>query len=102
MGRAKRIRVARAIVSSEALALIVAVAALWGIGREVWVARVFQNAPRFAPSVAQLSAVAHFWLAAFANTRSVVQVLALAALAAVIYLAREAARTLSRPHLAFA
>jgi hypothetical protein len=90
MTRARRIRAWRAVVSAETLALAVALLALWGIGREVWVARVFQN----APSLAHVSAAAHFWLAAFANTRIAVQVLMLAALAAVLYLAREAARLL--------
>jgi hypothetical protein len=91
MARARRVRAWRAILSAETLAFAVALLALWGIGKEVWVARVFQN----APSIAHFSAAAHFWLAAFANTRAVVQVLMLAALAAVLYLAREIAKAIA-------
>lgn len=87
----RRVRAARTVsplLSGEALALVVAVLALWGIGREVWVARVFQN----APSLAHISAASHFWLAAFLNTRSTVQLLVLATLIAALYLVREFAR----------
>ena len=98
MARAKRIRMWSAVLSGEVLALVVAVAALWGIGREVWVARVFQN----APSLAHFSAAAHFWLAALVGTRTVVQALILATLIATAYLVRELFRSAPASSAAFA
>jgi hypothetical protein len=90
MTRTRRIRMWSAVLSGEALALAVAALALWGIGREVWVARVFHN----APSIAHVSAAAHFWLAALANTRVVVQMLILTILIAAVYIIRFIAHSL--------
>ncbi|MGD0328562.1 MAG: hypothetical protein ABSB00_02525 [Minisyncoccia bacterium] len=89
MRRVRIIRVIRPIISSAALAAIVCVLALWGIGREVWVARVFQNGPQ--------DFIGHsFYLVyAFEHTRFIVQALVLLTLASVIYLARETARAFS-------
>ncbi len=89
MRRVYRIRALRPIISSGALAVFVFVVALWGIGREVWVARVFENAPRNTVLLPQ------FYLAAFDHTRLIVQALTLLTLASLIYLARETARGLS-------
>jgi hypothetical protein len=89
MRRVRTIRIMRALLSNGALAILALVVALWGIGREVWVARVLQNAPHniaFAPA---------FYLAAFMHTRLVVQALSLATLAALILLARETAQGLA-------
>ena len=93
MRRVRRIRALRPIVSSGALAVLVCTGALWGIGREVWVARVLQNAPHNVTMLPQ------FYIAAFDHTRLIVQALTLLTLASLIYLARETARGLS---LAFA
>ena len=81
----------RPLLSGAMLALALASLSLWGIGREVWVAQVFSNAPSFA----DFSATAHFWLAAVANTRLIVQTLLALALAATVYLARESARLIA-------
>jgi hypothetical protein len=89
MRRIHIIRVVKPIISSAALATIVCILALWGIGREVWVARVFTNGPQ--------SFIGHaFYLVyAFEHTRLVVQSLVLITLASLIYLAREVARGIS-------
>ncbi len=89
MRRVRRIRALRPIISSGGLAAFVFVLALWGIGKEVWVARVLQNAPHNTVLLPQ------FYLAAFDHTRLVVQALTLLTLASLIYLARETARGLS-------
>lgn len=58
--------------------------AVWEIGREVWVAKVFEN----MPSYADMPAVLSFLAGAFINTEFVVQVLTIVALAALVWLAR--------------
>lgn len=89
MRRVRIIRVLKPIISYSALAAVVCVLALWGIGREVWVARVFSNGPQ--------SFIGHslYLVYAFEHTRLVVQSLTLITLASAIYLAREVARAVS-------
>ncbi len=60
------------------------VLALWGIGREVWVAKVFENMSSHADAPGMLS----FLTSAFLNTDIVVQALSILALGALIWLAR--------------
>ena len=48
MRRVHRIRVLRLIISGAVFALTATLLALYGIGREVWVARVFENGPQDA------------------------------------------------------
>jgi hypothetical protein len=86
MRRVHTIHRLRPFVSGGALAVLVFALALYGIGREVWVARVFENAPD------TFAALPAFYLSAFENTRLVVQALALISLGAVIYMARESAK----------
>ncbi|MDD2657096.1 MAG: hypothetical protein PHD04_00320 [Candidatus Pacebacteria bacterium] len=86
MRRVQLIRVLRLIISTVVLAALTAIAALWGIGREVWVARVLENAPP------NLDDLLNFYIAAFTNTNLAVQVLTLLTLASLIYLAFEIAR----------
>jgi hypothetical protein len=88
MRRVYRIRMLRAILSSTVLAGLVLVAALWGIGREVWVAMVFQNGPQ------GFLAHALYLVYAFEHTRIIVQTLVLVCLASIVYLARETAKLL--------
>ena len=89
MRRVRLIRILWLVVSTGMLALLALVSALWGIGKEVWVARVFENAPTgFADSL-------DFYLAAFAHTRLVVQTLTLATLASLAFLAYEVARLIA-------
>lgn len=91
MRRVHTIRALQLLASPVALALIVCAAALWGIGQEVWVARVFQNAPAANDPFAFL----HFYFAAFEHTQLPVQIFSLATLFSLVYLAREAAKPLT-------
>ena len=89
MRRVRTIRVLRPIISVGTLSALVFVLALWGIGQEVWVARVFQNGPQdfFGHTI--------YLAYAFGHTRIVVQVLTVLTLASVVYAAREFARAIS-------
>lgn len=89
MRRVRKIYILRMIVSGAVFAASLTLLALYGIGREVWVAMVFKNGPS--------GFLAHtLYLAyAFEHTRFVVQALSLIALVSVIYLARETARFIS-------
>lgn len=88
MRRVRLIRILRLIISTAVLAVITSVAALWGIGREVWVARIFENAPL------NIQDLPNFYLAAFLHTHLIVQVLTLLTLASLVYLIVEVARLL--------
>ncbi|MEK7179616.1 MAG: hypothetical protein AAB689_01125 [Patescibacteria group bacterium] len=83
MRRIHLIRILGLVISTGVLAILTLVLALWGIGREVWVARVFQNAPT------DFMHIPNFFIAAFGHTRLVVQVLALLTFASFVYLARK-------------
>ncbi len=89
MRRVRLVRALRPIVSGAAAACLLLTIALWGIGREVWVAKVFANGPQ--------DFVGHslYLLYAFEHTRLVVQALSLTTLGALIYLARATARLVS-------
>lgn len=86
MHRVRVIRAVRPIFSNGMLAALLLLAALWGIGREVWVARVFENGP------SGLVGHTEYLAYAFEHTRVVVQVLTLTVLASALYLARLVAR----------
>lgn len=86
MRRVRLIRILLLVVSTAALAVLTAIAALWGIGREVWVARVFENGPQdFFGRIGYLGY-------AFLHTRLIVQALVVATLASLIFLVRETVR----------
>ena len=89
MQRVHLIRALRFAISSGVLSALVSLLALWGIGREVWVGRVLQNAPASPPALLQ------FYLAAFLHTRSIVQVLVLLVIASLLYVAYEIARAIA-------
>lgn len=89
MQRVHLIRALRFAVSSGVFSALVFVLALWGIGREVWVAHVLQNAPAHPVDILR------FYIAAFLHTRLPVQALVVLALAALAYVAREAARAIA-------
>ena len=86
MRRIHIIRILWLVISTGTLAVLTLILALWGIGREVWVARVFQNAPT------DFIHIPNFFIAAFGHTRLVVQVLALLTFASFIYLAQKTVR----------
>ena len=88
MQRVHLIRALRFAISSSVLSTLVSLGALWGIGREVWVARVLQNAPTNPLDLIR------FYFAAFEHTRSIVQVLILLVLAALLYVAYEIVRAI--------
>lgn len=96
MRRAYRIRALRFVINGATISGLLFLLALWGISREVWVARVFENAPT------DLSAAFRFYVAAFTNTRIVVQVLCAVALASSVAMARSLAQSLRRTSYAFA
>lgn len=81
MRRVYLIHALRPFVSGTALAVAVFAVALWGIGREVWVAHVIEN----MPNMADVAAVTRFFAAAFLNTDVIVQMLILLAGAALAY-----------------
>lgn len=89
MRRVHRIRILRPLFSGFTASCVLLAGALFGIGREVWVAHVFQNAP------SDFIHLPNFYFAAFNHTRLVVQALTLVTLASLAYLAREIARSLS-------
>lgn len=89
MRRVRLIRLLALIVSTATLAVLTFVAALWGIGREVWVARIIQNAPT------DFAGLAVFYFTAFTGTHLIVQVLTLLTLTSFIFLVREIVRALS-------
>lgn len=89
MQRVHLIRALRFAVSSGVFSMLVSVLALWGLGREVWVAHVLQNAPANPFNFLQ------FYLAAFIHTRLIVQVLIVLAVAALLFVAREITRALA-------
>lgn len=89
MQRVHLIRALRFAISGSVFSMLISAIALWGIGREVWVGRVLQNAP------ADLSSLPQFYFEAFLHTRFVVQALAVLTLASLIYVAYEVARAVA-------
>ncbi len=88
MQRVHRINTLRVVISGGVFALTLALLVLYAIGREVWVARVFENGPQ--------SFTGHtlYLLYAFEHTRFVVQALVVICLGSFLYLAREIVRGL--------
>ena len=64
--------------------------ALWGIGQQVWVARVLEN----MPPLRDLPAFLSFATSAFVSTDLIVQMLSILLVAAVMWLAVELIHTL--------
>jgi hypothetical protein len=91
MRRVRIIRTLRLLTNNVVLAIVLGVLALYGIGREVWVARVLENAPH----TANLFAFARFYLVALENTRFLVQVLVCITLASSLYVARALGRVVA-------
>src|SRR3989344_1045985 len=65
MHRVHTIRILRGVFSGTTAACLLLLLTLYGVGREVWVARVFENAP------ATFTEASRFWLSAFEHTRLV-------------------------------
>lgn len=94
MRRVHRIAFLRPLISGGALSLVLLAAALWGIGRFVWVSRVIENMPQ-----GDMAALAQFLFSAFSYADFMVQALTLVVAFAVIHLARALARALAAPIL---
>jgi hypothetical protein len=89
MQRVHRISVLRIVISGAVFAITIALLALYGLGREVWVAQVFENGPEtFLGRILYL-------VYAFEHTRFVVQALAVICAGSFVYLAREIVRAVS-------
>jgi hypothetical protein len=84
MSRVRTIHVLRSLFTSTSLSVAAVIFSLWGVGREVWVSRVFAD----MPSLINIGAVVHFYLAAFMNTRFIVQILIVIMLAASVWFVR--------------
>lgn len=82
----RRVRIIHSVrIAAPVLAASVLLAlALWGIGREVWVAKVLEN----MPSYADVPGVLGFLSGAFLHTELAVQVLSILVLGALLWLAR--------------
>ena len=93
MRRVYTIHALRAAAGGAGASIIVLIASLYLIGREVWVARVFQN----MPNLSHISEDLRFIASAFTHTELAVQVLTLLSLAAFVWLLRELARVLPTP-----
>lgn len=91
MRRVRTIHLLRPVASGATASCLLLLLALWGIGREVWVGRVFENMPHSGDVVA----IAQFYFSAFVNTQIIVQTLSLVTLGALVYLARETARLIT-------
>lgn len=89
MQRVHLIRALRFAISSGVLSTLLSFFALWGIGKEVWVARVFENAPK------HFSDLPSFYWSAFMATDLAVQALVVLLGGALIYTLLELTRSLS-------
>jgi hypothetical protein len=90
MRRVRTIHALRTSATGAGISVLMLIASLYFIGREVWVARVFQNMPR----ITDVPAVLRFGIAAFSHTHPVVQILVLFVFAAVLWFFRETYRVI--------
>jgi hypothetical protein len=86
MQRVHLIRALRFAISGGAFSMLVSLLGLWGLGREVWIAHILQNAPNNPLDLVR------FYFIAFEHTRLVVQVLIVLIVAALIFVVREIVR----------
>lgn len=98
MRRVRAIHALRSAASGIGASVIVLIASLYLIGREVWVARVFQNMPRLA----EVGAFLRFCTYAFARTDVSVQALILLTIAAGVWFLRESVRLVAAEPVRFA
>ena len=89
MHRVQRMYILRYVFSGVTASCLLLLLTLYGIGRAVWVARVFENAPQ------DFAAALQFYLAAFSQTELIVQALTLLTLLSAFYLARATARIIA-------
>lgn len=89
MRRVHLIRILYLVISTGVLAILTFTLALWGVGKEVWVARVFENAP------GNFDDLPNFYIAAFTHTRLIVQALTVLTLTSLVFLLQEIVRLLA-------
>lgn len=90
MRRVRTIHVMRPLMSTTAFSTLLLLGALWGIGRQVWVARVFEN----LSFTTDLATFTNFLVSAFTQTEFVVQALTVLALAAFVWIIRDGVQNL--------
>lgn len=88
MRRVRTIHALKSAASGIGISVFLLVASLYVIGREVWVARVWEN----MPSVSDVAAFSRFFTYAFTHTQFSVQVLILLTIAAAVWFLRELTR----------
>ncbi len=81
------------LIGRMGLSLVVFAGTLYALGREVWLARILQN----MPSLSDAPAVLSFFLSAFRETHTVLQLTLLLSLVAAVWLAKEIANALHLP-----
>jgi len=91
MRRVRAIHAMR-LAAAPLSAALVLFAALWGIGRAVWVAKVFEN----MPALSDVPGVLSFYIHAFLGTGVLEQALLLTATAALLVLFVSALRSLGQ------
>ena len=85
MRRVRTVHALRPFFSNTMYAGLLFVGAVWGIGREVWVAHVISN----LSVIHSPEALGTFFVTAFLNTRFIVQVLTILAGGALVWLASQ-------------
>lgn len=93
MRRVHTIHAVRPLASGTAFAALLGLGSLYFIGKEVWVARVFEN----MPSPAHLLSFATFFESAFFNTTTIVQVLCVVILFSFVWIVRDFIRSIQLP-----
>lgn len=88
MRRVRTIHMLKSAASGIGASALLLVASLYLIGREVWVARVWEN----MPNIADLAAFSRFFTYAFTHTHFSVQILILFVIFAALWLLRELGR----------
>lgn len=88
MRRIHTIHALRMSASGVGASFLILAVSLYFIGREVWVAQVFQNMPQLG----HVAAVARFFASAFASTDMIVQTLILLSGVALVWMLREGGR----------
>ncbi len=98
MRRVRTIHALRASATSVGVSILILAVSLYFIGREVWVARVFEN----MPNVEHVSALFSFFSSAFLTTEFAVQVLVVLMLLAIAWLVRGIGKVLFIQPMRFA
>jgi hypothetical protein len=93
MRRVHRIHTLRAVLGSAGASFFLLAASLYFIGREVWVARVFENMPHSSDALA----IVRFFVEAFVTTDVAVQAFTLLSALAFAWMLREAGKLVVQP-----